>query len=170
MEPVIGSARLFTAFESAGLSPGAELRNAFGPSGSPAESVVRAFEDAMESPGNIPGMDMPGRVSAYDAGPDFLRSAEAANEGASLAVPAPGPAEYMPPQGNSMFRAEGAARPGVSARSAPGAELGSGPLQSPVELYQAQYQIGLLRAHMNVMMQSSQSLTQSLETALKQSG
>lgn len=168
MEPAIGSARLFEAFERAGQSPGAELRSASGPGGSPAEDLVRAFEDALALPGDAQGAEMAGFAPARGVEPGVQ------DAGAMPGVTAaPGPAECMPaPRSEPLFRVDGTARsetPGWSRReTAPTGETGT--LQSPVELYQAQYRIGLLRAHVTMTMHSSQSLAQSLETALKQSG
>lgn len=168
MEPVIGSARLFDAFERAGQSPGAELRSAFGPSGSPSEDIVRAFEDALALPGDARGAETAGSAPARGGEPGVQDAGETPGVAA-----APGPAECMPaPRSEPLFRVDGTARPetpGWSSRmTAPAGETGT--LQSPAELYQAQYRIGLLRAHVTMTMHSSQSLTQSLETALKQSG
>ena len=169
MEPVIGSARLFAAFENAGLSPGAELRSPFGPGGKPAESVVRAFEDAMASPGRAPEAGLPGAPETGTA--TFPDGGEADLLPPPLA--APGPAESMPsPRSEPSYRAESAPRaeaPGQTRHGSatpPGAES----MLTPVELYRAQYQIGMMRTHLNGMINASQSMTQSLETALKQSG
>lgn len=166
MEPVIGSARLFAAFENAGQSPGADLRGASGPSGTPADSVVRAFEEAMMPQGGIAGM----KPAAHGTESAFWP--EAGVTGGTAPLPA-GPAEHMPaPRSEPAFRAEKTAWTETFGKSgyiaAPLRETQT--LQSPVELYRTQYQIGLLRAHLNVVIHSSQSVTQSLETALKQSG
>lgn len=166
MEPVIGSARLFEAFEKSGLSPGADLRSAFGPGGAPADELIRAFEKAMEPSGNVPGMEAAQKArTKTEAMPDVPPLPDVAA--------LPGPAECMPaPRADPLLRVDGTSRieaPGRS-RRAPSPTNEAGTLQTPVELYQAQYQIGLLRAHVTMTMQSSQSLGQSLETALKQSG
>ena len=169
MEPVVGSDRLFTAFERAGFSPGAELYSASGPGGSPAESIVRAFEAAMDSTNPASGTTMPGSDAVYGVEPGSFRNSEVVNATEFPSASAPGPAEYVPGHSSSLLRAHETPRPEFSTRSIPGT-MGTAELQSPVELYQTQYQLGLLRAHLNVMVQSSQSMTQSLETALKQSG
>ncbi|MDR3175532.1 MAG: hypothetical protein LBU06_03235 [Desulfovibrio sp.] len=168
MEPVIGSARLFTAFENAGRSPGAELRSAFGPGGPPADELVRAFEEALMPPGGVPGAEMPGNAVASGAEPG-VRDAAAVPSTETV----PGPAECMPaPGGEPLFRVDGKTRPETpgwnSRNTAPAGETGT--LQSPLELYRVQYRIGLLRAHIDTALQSSRSLTNSLEAALKQSG
>jgi hypothetical protein len=170
MEPVIGSDRLFSAFERMGQSPGAELRGASGPGGSPAEALVRAFEDAMEASNSVSGVSMPGNTAAQGVESAVFPNTEAVGNVAPTSATAPGPAEYVPGQDSSLFRANGTSQADFSTRSVPGQTGEVGPLQSPVELYQAQYQIGMLRAHLSVMTQSSQSLTQSLEAVLKQSG
>ena len=170
MEPVIGSARLFTEFERMGQSPGAELRGASGPGGNPAESLVRSFEDAMEPSTRVSGLNMQGITPAQGVESDLFPKTDPVDNVAPTSVSAPGPAEYIPGQDSSLFRVNGTPRAGLSAQSVPGTMGEVGMLQSPVELYQAQYQIGMLRTHLNVMVQSSQSMTQSLETALKQSG
>lgn len=160
MEPVIGSTRLFAAFETASQSPGAELRSTLGPSGSPAKELVRAFEDAMTPPATVPAVDISGNIP--ETGSDAIQP---------LSV-APGPAESMPmPDGKPLFRVDAMARPEDSQLShrysvAPAQEAGI----SPIELYQAQYQTGLLCAYLNLTVNASQNLTQSLETVLKQSG
>lgn len=169
MEPVIGSARLFAAFENTGLSPGAELRSPFGPGGNPAESVVRAFEDAMASPNSAPGVGLPG---APEAGTATFSDVGAADLQPPPPV-APGPAQSMPsPRSEPTYRAEGAS--GAEAPGQPRHGSAAPPdtesMLTPVELYRAQYQIGMMRAHLNGMINASQSMTQSLETALKQSG
>lgn len=183
MEPIIGSARLFDALEHMGQSPGADMRSPWGPSGMPSEDAQRAFREAMEPPAqvdaaggaaqgtensqamsfdapeNMPGHDSAGTVDAVSQTPPPL---------------APGPAEAVPgPQSvDGSFRIEG-----VSHSEAPQTDPGrglSGLLDggslTPVELYQLQYQVGMLRGHLGVLMKSSQSLTQSLESTLKQSG
>ena len=161
MEPVIGSARLFAAFESAGVSPGADLRSAFGPSANPAEAVIRAFEEAMAPPGDISGL--------MGSENDFIPNAEMTGG----FTPAPALAEDMPaPQSESIYRADRVAEfevPGMGGYADSGLRDMVVP-QSPVELYQTQYRLGILRAHVNVVVNSSQNLTQSLESALKQSG
>ena len=158
MEPNIGSSRLFAAFENVGQSPGSDFRSTLGPSGCPADSVVRVFEQAMAPPGGMIGVEASVPISASSATPPLM---------------APGPAGYMPaPQGALLFRADraawGKAPGGDSYAVAPLQERDT--LLSPVELYRAQYQIGLLRAHVDLVIHSSQSVTQSLETTLKQSG
>ena len=86
----------------------------------------------------------------------------------------PGPAEAVPgPQNvDGAYRVEGASR-GEAPQTDMGRDLSGlldGGSLTPVELYQLQYQVGMLQGHLGVLMKSSQSLTQSLESTLKQSG
>ena len=179
MEPVIGSARLFDALEHMGQSPGADMRSPGGPSGMPSEDAQRAFREAMEPPAHLEaaGGAESGQPMSFGApenmpGPDSTGAAEAVSQ--TPPPLAPGPAEAVPgPQNvDGSFRIEG-----ISHSEAPQTDLGrdlSGLLDggslTPVELYQLQYQVGMLRGHLSVLMKSSQSLTQSLESTLKQSG
>lgn len=163
MEPVIGSTRLFAAFEQASVSPGAALHSTLGPGGSPSGELVRAFESAMTLP---PGSEavMPVDMTAHGIEPEMFHGAGSMESALPPPTSIPGPAECMPsPQGEAPFRVDGTSRP-VPAMGE------TGVLQSPVELYRIQYQIGLLRAQTELAMKSSQSLSQSLESALKQSG
>lgn len=171
MEPIIGSARLFSAFEKTGHLSGAELRSPTGPGGSPANSVIREFEEAISAQGGI--QETSGNMVMRGAESDFSPKLDHAKSAALTMPAAPGPAQYMPgPQGESMLRVEGSTRAEPITQRGHTAMPASEPdiLQSPVELYRAQYQIGILRAQVDIIMKSSQSMTQSLESALKQSG
>ena len=179
MEPIIGSARLFDALEHMGQSPGADMRSPWGPSGMPSEDAQRAFREAMEPPAQVdaPGGSEGGQAMSFGApenmpGPDSAGTVDVVSQ--TPPPLAPGPAEAVPgPQNvDGSFRIEG-----VSHSEAPQTDPGrglSGLLDggslTPVELYQLQYQVGMLRGHLGVLMKSSQSLTQSLESTLKQSG
>jgi hypothetical protein len=126
----------------------------------------------MTPPGNAPGLEVPDSPAVYGVESVNFREAGLANDAPPPAA-VPGPAECMPsPWNDPLFRADATAWPEAFGQSRYGtaAAQETGKLQSPVELYQAQYQVGLLLAHVNVMVHSSQSLTQSMETALKQSG
>lgn len=179
MEPIIGSARLFDALEHMGQSPGADMRSPWGPSGMPSEDAQRAFREAMEPPVHVdaPGGPEGSQAMSFGApenmpGPNSAGTVDAVSQ--TPPPLAPGPAEAVPgPQNvDGSFRIEG-----VSHSEAPQTDPGrglSGLLDggslTPVELYQLQYQVGMLRGHLGVLMKSSQSLTQSLESTLKQSG
>ena len=180
MEPVIGSARLFAALENLGQSPGAEMRSPWGPSGMPSEEAQRAFQEAMDPPAslNVGEMNAARMEGGQGASWDLAVNAptpEAAQDLLRLQGPAmPGPAEFVPgpQQVESPPRVEGAAPsegPHLDQAQQPSGTLDGG-MPTPVELYQLQYQVGMLRAQLGVMLKSSQSLTQSLETTLKQSG
>ena len=179
MEPIIGSARLFDALEHMGQSPGADMRSPGGPSGMPSEDAQRAFREAMEPPAQVDaaGGTEGSRAMSFGApenmpGPDSINAVDAASQ--TPPPLAPGPAEAVPgPQNvDGSFRIEGVSH-GEAPQTDPGRGL-SGLLDggsfTPVELYQLQYQVGMLRGHLGVLMKSSQSLTQSLESTLKQSG
>ncbi len=175
MEPLIGSARLFSALEQMGQSTGADFRSPGGPGGSPAEEVIRAFEEAMNPPTSLDAPGAPQATVGPQASAEAMNATPAAGDDA-LQIQAPtaaGPAEFVPGlQENARFQVEGAARGDSYAVNATGGGRGLESAQplTPVELYQAQYQVGLLRAHLGVVLKSSQSLGQSLETTLKQSG
>ena len=182
MEPIIGSARLFDALEHMGQSPGADMRSPGGPAGLPSEDAQRAFREAMEPPAQVDaagGTESGQPISFGGPGnmpaPDSTGAAGVVDSVSQTPPPlAPGPAEAVPGPQNveGSFRIEG-----VSHGEAPQTDLGrdlSGLLDggslTPVELYQLQYQVGMLKGHLGVLMKSSQSLTQSLESTLKQSG
>ncbi len=174
MEPVIGSARLFAALEHLGQSPGAEMRSPWGPSGAPSEDAQRAFREAMEPPARLDAAGMEG--PAVDLPPAQSPSGPEMMDGVSSgqAPSAPGPAEFVPgPQrADASFRIDGVSQSEPPALDRVGGLDGllDGGGLAPVELYQLQYQVGMLRANLSVVMKTSQSLTQSLETTLKQSG
>lgn len=192
MEPVIGSARLFDALEHMGQSPGADMRSPGGPSGLPSDEAQRAFREAMDPPAHLDAASgveggspqagfgapesMPGNAPDGKLGAAPNAALDIAVDGAPrLQAPAaPGPAEFVPgPQNvDGSLRFEG-----VSQGEPPPGDLGrafsnltDGGALTPVELYQLQYDVGMLHGHLSVLLKSSQSLTQSLESTLKQSG
>ena len=174
MEPVIGSARLFDAFEHMGQSPGADMRSPWGPSGMPSADVQHAFQEAMQPPAQVEAAGTnENQVTNFNPAQDAPGMERVEN----LHVPAPeapGPAQFIAgPQGpEATPRVDGVSRaesPDLGQLDAFAEHLGGG-TPTPVELYQIQYQVGMLRANLSILLKSSQSLGQSLETTLKQSG
>lgn len=174
------ASKLLAALEKSGISSGAELRSTLGPSGPPAQDLIRAFEDALNKgpeaiTGDAAGMTEPHEVRGVDQIPSGNLSADNVSmDGTAQEMPAPTTIEKPATSltDNDHVPTGQDRQPG----SEPLRELenimnriDSGQLRAE-DLFRMQYLIGMLKVQTESGMQASRKTAQGFDNLLKQQG
>ena len=187
--------KLLAALEKSGISSGAELRSSLGPSGPPAQELVRSFEEALSKgpetiSTDVSGTDTSREMSGFQrldptpaldgaVNPDPTIQEIPAPEAAGMDNPSGWKPEYIEARG-----VEQTLHPQASADVQDVRPTGSDPLRelenianrmeagqmTAEDLFRMQYLIGMLKVQTESGMQASRKTAQGFDSLLKQQG